>query len=207
MCVHPLITLSLLTMLLFFQSEAHAGDPQSGRVLFNGRSEETVSRCRVVNDDVMGGRSRSRVGMSSGGIMQFSGDLSLENNGGFASFRMPLEQQGLDSMNTIVARVRGDGRTYRLNLYDNTDLSGVSFRQYFETKADQWIEVEFPLKAFTASWRGRELPQMKLDESRVKGIGFLLGDKKPGPFRIEIDWVRLANREVADSGDNSDDES
>jgi hypothetical protein len=48
---------------------------------------------------------------------------------------------------------------------------------------------------------------MKLDESSVKGIGFLLGDKKPGPFRIEIDWVRLANREVDDSGDNSDDES
>ena len=50
---------------------------------------------RSVNDGVMGGRS-------SGGMVQaedalkFTGELSLENNGGFSSVRRLVEESGLD---------------------------------------------------------------------------------------------------------------
>jgi len=44
---------------------------------------------QVINDDVMGGRSRSKLLRTDTGLM-FEGDLSLANGGGFASFRAPL---------------------------------------------------------------------------------------------------------------------
>ena len=42
---------------------------------------------RVVDDGVMGGRSKGNIKVSDDGILTFSGKLSLENNGGFSSLR------------------------------------------------------------------------------------------------------------------------
>jgi hypothetical protein len=44
---------------------------------------------QVINDDVMGGQSRSRLLRTATGPL-FEGDVSLANGGGFASFRAPL---------------------------------------------------------------------------------------------------------------------
>ena len=30
-----------------------------------------------------------------------------------------------------------------------------------------------------------------LDPSDVNGLGILLGDKKAGPFELEIDWIKV----------------
>ncbi len=38
---------------------------------------------RIVDDRVMGGRSRGKMAISADGILSFSGNLSLENNGDF----------------------------------------------------------------------------------------------------------------------------
>ena len=46
-----------------------------------------VDTWRVVVDGVMGGRSTGRVASNEPGILRFSGDLSLENNGGFSQIR------------------------------------------------------------------------------------------------------------------------
>jgi hypothetical protein len=42
----------------------------------------------------------------------FLGNLSLENNGGFASVRTKAKRLGLEKGDTLVAKVRGDGREY-----------------------------------------------------------------------------------------------
>ena len=97
----------------------------------------------------------------------------------------------LKAGDSIAARVRGDGREYRLNLYVPRGSGGYSFRQSFKTKADQWMEVTFPVDKFVATWRGRVFPSEKLNPARVSGLGFLLGDKKPGPFKLEVDWIRV----------------
>lgn len=44
---------------------------------------------RVINDGVMGGVSSSRLDFAADGML-FTGTVSMENNGGFASFRGPL---------------------------------------------------------------------------------------------------------------------
>ena len=44
---------------------------------------------------------------------------------------------------------------------------------------------------FVATWRGRVFPTEKLDPSKVTGLGFLLGDKKAGPFKLEVEWIKV----------------
>ena len=88
-----------------------------------------------------------------------------------------------------LARVRGDGREYTLNLYPKRRRMAFSYRAKFKTKKDEWTEVRIPLSNFVASYFGRTLNQ-RPDPRSIGGIGFLLGDKQPGPFRLEIDWIK-----------------
>ena len=96
---------------------------------------------------------------------------------------------------SIVARVRGDGREYSLNLYVPRDSGRYSFRHTFETKKGEWIEVSLPVDKFVATFHGREFPDQKLDPSRVNSVGFRLGDKKAGPFKLEVDWIKVTKAE------------
>ena len=100
----------------------------------------------------------------------------------------------------IVARVRGDGRQYNFNLYTQRNLGGYSYRQSFKTKKDEWVEVSLPADKFAATWRGRRFPNQKLDPGKVAGFGILLGDKKPGSFKLELDWVKV-RRAIAPPAD------
>ena len=119
----------------------------------------------------------------------------MENNGGFASVRARGGNLALKKDDVIVARVKGDGREYKFNVYDQGGLGGFSYRQSFKTKKDEWIEVELPVNKFVATWRGRVFPNQKLDPSNVTGLGFLLGDKKAGPFKLEVEWIKVKKTE------------
>ena len=66
-----------------------------------------------------------------------------------------------------------------------------SYRVEFQTKEDEWIEVRVPLNAFVATSFGRIVKGSgPVNPPQVNSIGFLLGDKKPGPFKLEVDWIK-----------------
>ncbi|MGB6108218.1 MAG: CIA30 family protein, partial [Mycobacterium sp.] len=69
---------------------AHADETtvSSDVVLVDFSDAGEVATWTTVNDPVMGGRSTSSVTFGDGGLV-FSGAISLENNGGFASARGP----------------------------------------------------------------------------------------------------------------------
>lgn len=67
---------------------AGAGTVAPGRtVLLDFDDAADVRLWTSVNDVVMGGVSRSEVTQAQPGIARFSGIVSLENSGGFASVR------------------------------------------------------------------------------------------------------------------------
>ncbi len=148
-------------------------------------------RWRIVDDRVMGGRSQGRFAVTEDETLLFKGNLSLENNGGFSSVRSGEGSYEFSGSQGIALRVRGDGRTYqlRLNTLARFRSWDVSFSASFKTEKGKWIDVMIPFSSFEAGFRGRSLPRVAFDSASVRRIGILLGDKKPGPFRLEIDSI------------------
>jgi monofunctional biosynthetic peptidoglycan transglycosylase len=184
---------SVILFLATLGSTSMAAD--EGRVLFDFTKPDAAEAWVNVNDGVMGGVSDGRFKITDNETMEFFGTLSLENNGGFASVRSRPTRVNLKAGDSITARVRGDGREYTFNLYVPRDSGRYSFRQTFKTKKDEWIEVSFPVDKFVATWRGRVFPDQKLDPSKVNSVGFLLADKKAGPFKLEVDGINVTTAE------------
>ena len=143
---------------------------------------------RSVDDRVMGGISRSTLTTTADGFAVFRGNLSLENNGGFASVRGDGFALDLGAMTTLTLRLRGDGRSYKLRLHDDRQLDGVAFQSVFETVADEWVDVELPLNAFEPVWRGRLVRDATpLNRERVVMVGLMISDGQEGEFALEVD--------------------
>lgn len=171
-----------------------AAQPQRGeRTLFDFATPGAERQWQTVNDGVMGGRSSGRFKISDEGTLQFTGVLSLENNGGFASVRSQAKPLGLKAGDTLLLRVRGDGREYTFNLYVPRRAVAFSYRATFPTERDQWVEIELPLERFEATSFGRVVSET-LIPGEVQGVGVLLGDKKSGAFRLEIGSIRVRSQ-------------
>lgn len=141
----------------------------------------------AVNDGVMGGKSRSEMTSTPEGTLRFGGDLSLANNGGFASVRTTLADGDLSRFAGLEIRVRGDGRHYQLRLRTDDNFDGIAYRAHFGTVAGQWMTVRLHFAGFEPSFRGRVVAGMQpLDTGRVRQLSFMTGDKQPGPFNLEI---------------------
>ena len=140
---------------------------------------------KVVNDTVMGGRSSSRWTSNSSAFI-FEGNLSLENNGGFASIRCELKNNDLSNEDGIYLKVKGDGRKYQFRIQSKVSR-WANYSNEFKTKKDLVQTFYLPFKDFKPSWRGRRLYNLPtLEGEDVVGIGFLLGDKIQGKFKLEI---------------------
>jgi len=173
---------------LFLTMNTHAAD----KIIFDFQTATNSAAWQVVNDDVMGGVSASSWRLTNGAAV-FQGEVSLANNGGFASVRSlnaPLDLAGGD---TLVIRVRGDGRRYKFTARMDGCFDSANYQAVFTTKKDEWEEHRLPLKEFVPSFRGRVLAgEPPLAPAKVVSVGFLIADKQAGPFRLEIAWIKAA---------------
>ncbi|MBU6247975.1 MAG: DUF4380 domain-containing protein [Xanthomonadaceae bacterium] len=160
------------------------------RMLMQFAPEPQEPRWIAVNDGVMGGRSSGGPAIVDG-VLQFSGSLSLANNGGFSSVRSVGRDFDLGDVTAVVLRVRGDGRRYQLRLATDARERGlpVSYGASFDTRAGEWTEVRVPLASLQPSVRGTPLEGPPLDPSRVREIGLLIADRREGPFALSVDWI------------------
>jgi monofunctional biosynthetic peptidoglycan transglycosylase len=182
------LAVSALVVLMGVPSMAQA--PQVP--LFAFASPDAAAAWQAVNDGVMGGVSDGRFRITERQTMEFYGTLSLENNGGFASVRSRPRRLELQAGDTLVARVRGDGREYQLNLYTAERMMAFSYRTPVKTRAGEWIDVRALLDSFEATSFGRVLRGAgPVDPRSVTSIGFLLAEKTPGPFALEVAWVNV----------------
>lgn len=146
---------------------------------------------RPVDDRVMGGLSRSSVTADGEGTGVFSGDVSLENNGGFASVRRLIEACSLRGLRGVELRVRGDGKKYRFNVSSRPGVRADVYRAQFATVEGEWTRVRLPFAAMDRSIRGFRPPgSPPVEAERIQSIGFSIGDGQAGRFRLEIDWIR-----------------
>lgn len=139
---------------------------------------------QAVNDGVMGGVSSGRM-VSADGALRFEGELSLENNGGFASVRR-LVGDDLSAATGVRLEVRGDGRTYQFRLRQDGRFDGVAWRAEFSTSGE-WQTIDLPFTEFEPVFRGRPVREAgPVSPADIRQVGFMLADKNPGPFALEI---------------------
>lgn len=169
---------------------SHASFMLSANTIASFEDPKVLDDWAIVNDTVMGGVSRSSVEQTEAGNLRFKGELSLQNNGGFVSIRSRPKQLSLQGSNGITLSVRGDGRTYYLDLRSGGQSMGGSFRASFTTLKNEWTEVFIPLSNFIRQSFGRRVPNSILDPESISSIGFTLSDKKPGPFELEVEFVK-----------------
>ena len=141
----------------------------------------------VLNDTVMGGVSSSQVRIK-GGILEFSGQVRLENNGGFAGIRSSPGLYDLSAFSALRLRVKGDGKRYMFQLGTNA-RNGVTYRDDFDTVAGQWSVVTIPLASLRPTRFGRQLAGPALDPSKVSFFGFMIGNGRAEQFTLEVDWI------------------
>lgn len=160
--------------------------------LFDFTDTNAAKEWQNVNDGVMGGVSEGKFRITDKKTLEFFGALSLENNGGFASVRTKGKMLGLKKGDTLVAKVRGDGRKYSLNLYLKKPQIAFSYRATVQTSKDEWTEVKIPLDKFEATSFGRVVKDagpVKPDD--VNALGFVLSDQRAGPFKMEIESIKV----------------
>lgn len=175
---------------LLLVTTAMAEDKPQTLIDFTGA--DAAKEWQSVNDGVMGGVSEGKLKITDKQTLEFFGTLSLENNGGFASVRTRAKKLGFVKGDTVVARVRGDGREYSLNLYLNKPLIAFSYRATVQTKKDEWIEVSVPLDKFEATSFGRVVKDAgAVKPEEINALGFMLSDKKAGPFIMEVEWIKV----------------
>ena len=113
----------------------------SRTMLFDFSKPDTSQQWQTVNDGVMGGVSEGNVRITKDKTLEFFGNLSLENNGGFASSRTRAGKLDLSQCETLLFKVRGDGRTYDFNIHVPTEQIAFSYRAKFVTEKDKWQEI------------------------------------------------------------------
>lgn len=157
--------------------------------IFNFDSLTTSGEWVTVDDVVMGGVSSSQFDINQDGTATFSGTVSPDNNGGFASARASIENEFKDFEGAVI-RVNGDGNIYSLRFRTDENFDGISYQAKFKTEAGEWKEYKIPLSDFKPTFRGTTLSNKpKLESENIKQIGILIADKQFDKFELNIDWV------------------
>ncbi len=185
-----ILIFSSATALIAQEEKPPQSKEKTTNMLIDFTNKKAGHQINVVNDGVMGGLSRGMVQMTEADTLLFKGNLSLENNGGFSSFRVSGERWDLSDWKGIEIQVRGDGRVYGLRATTDEKFlrSSVSFTADFKTEKDRWVKLRIPFSAMKASWRGRKLDR-NFDPAQIKGLGIILADKTAGEFAMEIQSI------------------
>ncbi len=176
-CAKSLIGLGLLWP---FTVQAFAGQDNRGDMLIDDFADEDLvsklgTRWRGVSDQVMGGISQASVArdaIDGRPCLRLTGDVRLENNGGFIQAALDLAPSGdtLDASDYAGVRliVRGSGEQYSVHLRTPDNIRPwQSYRAHFTAGSD-WKTIDLPFASFVP-YR-LEAP---LDISRLRRIGLV----------------------------------
>ncbi|MCH8538996.1 MAG: CIA30 family protein [Alkalimonas sp.] len=143
---------------------------------------------QLVHDTVMGGRSRGSVeSVSDPAGVRFYGQLSLANNGGFASAQFRLADALPEfAYQRIRLHLAGDGREYQLRLKTPYIPAGVAYVARFQSNETQ-AYYDFQAGSFVGQFRGRQVRNLpRLNFADVTHISVMLADKNSGFFDIVL---------------------
>lgn len=156
----------------------------------------------AVDDVVMGGVSSSNLILRDHSAI-FTGIVSTDNNGGFASVRSKNFSQPWDLSNYqgIRLKVKGDGKRYKFITRCESKWDGISYCYSFDTVADEWITVNISFNDLIPVFRAKTLKEAdNFDSSKIYSLQLMLskfeydGGYNPsfeaGGFALEIKSIK-----------------
>ncbi len=158
-------------------------------LLFDFSESPDWSSWEVENDVVMGGNSSSKLTRSPEGNAVFTGSVSLENNGGFASVQNHFKPKDISEYDKAVLRVKGDGKEYQFRVKADLD-ERASYVHSFKTTGE-WQTVEIPLNKMEPTYRGKKMDKPNFNADQIQEIRFFIGNGKAEDFKLEIDKIEL----------------
>ena len=157
--------------------------------LFNFTTDINTEQWQIVDDVVMGGQSNGDFTVNKNGHGQFSGEVSLENNGGFSSLRYNFESLNTSKYSSFILKIKGDGKSYQFRVKD-TRNNRYSYIYIFKTSGD-WETITIPFNKMHPSFRGYKLDAPNYQGDQMEEIAFLIGNKKAEYFKLEINNITL----------------
>ncbi len=151
----------------------------------------------AVDDVVMGGVSESGIRLRAGAAV-FSGNVSIENSGGFASVRTRNFEPSLNLSNYkgIELYVKGDGQRYKIFVRTETKWDGVGYAYSFDTIANEWMTIQVPFADLVPIFRAKTVSDAPLDTTQIRSFQLMLSKFEydralnprftPGLFSLEI---------------------
>lgn len=155
----------------------------------------------AIDDVVMGGMSESGIRLVNGRAI-FTGNVSIDNNGGFASvrtrdFSSPLD---LSAYEGFRLRVIGDGKRYKFIARCEDRWDGVGYCYSFDTIDRQEVTIEVPFTELVPVVRARSIRDgrsfdrervysLQLMQSKFEYDGALNPRFSPGLFQLEINSI------------------
>lgn len=165
---------------------------------FSGPSAAVQEIWGAIDDVVMGGVSSSKIKLE-GVCAVFTGVVSTENNGGFASVRTRNfdPPPDLSAYEGVELQIRGDGKRYKFIIRDSDRWDGIGYSYSFDTQPDQWITVKIPFTDLIPVFRAKtvedaqglntkQIYSMQLMLSKFEYDGGLNPSFEPGEFRLEV---------------------
>ncbi len=159
------------------------------QTIVNFKENQTNNNWKVVDDVVMGGRSSGSFSLSEEGYGKFSGEVSLENNGGFSSVRYAMETLNVSPKSIIRIRLKGDGKLYQFRVKHDRQAY-YSYITEFNTTGD-WQTLEFTLADLRPTFRGRKVDLPNFDQNTIEELRFLIGNKKTQTFVLLVESIEL----------------
>jgi len=157
------------------------------RLIFDFSDLSQILRWRPVNDVIMGGMSSGSIHQCGSAYAVFSGFVSLEQGGGFASVRTLPGDYDLERFREMVLSVKGDGKRYKINITDDSLSQGILHQARFQTRAGEWMEIHIPFADFVPTYRGRQLDNHKrLDKKSVRTFGLMISEGQAGEFSLDV---------------------
>jgi len=159
------------------------------QLIFDFNHNANITDWKIVDDVVMGGRSNGQFKIDSDGNGIFSGDVSVENNGGFSSVRYQFEKINTTKESKVIIRLKGDGKEYQFRIKNNRNTY-YSYITNFKTSGD-WENIIINLKDLYPSFRGQTMNIPNFAGNSIEEIVFLIGNKKNEPFTLVLDRIDI----------------
>lgn len=155
----------------------------------------TCKKCNdwfVVLDGVMGGLSTGTLEKKENSFV-LSGEVSLENNGGFASIRTPYASFDLSDYTTVSIRYRSTGQDFAFTLNKYRRFWYPNYKTNLPMTNGEWAQVTFTLREFEKYRLGRKMQGNpgSNDLADIIRLGFISNTKAATTYSFEVDFVKF----------------